>query len=385
MATVSPVVEVVDADGAPVTGDAGNLTLTVITDGVAGAYSGSVTEVAAGQYALSVTVAGTLQSVSGVSSTSGAIVVPARWRNSALAGDSMAATAASMQAGLDAQGYTTAKAALIEAMRGTDGAYTGTPPTVEQIQSGLATLLDLTDAIDEIKGAGWTAETLKAIYDALPSGGTGAFPVTITVEDDEGDPVAGAKVRLQVADGFAVKTTDSNGQATGYNEDAGEWTGYVGTSAAYQPEASYTVTVAADGTVTGATWTVTRASLPVPSDPDCYVLFSDERKVEGDTPFGASGMTVRLVDVEFSGGRVDAAADAISSAFKTALATDANGRWQTEIKQAAFTAGAEVTIRREWTDAEGNPVVEGQRAALAAPGSGTAVSWADLGPRLVEL
>ena len=36
-----------------------------------------------------------------------------------------------------------------EAMRGTDGAYTGTPPTVEQIQSGLATAASV-EAVDTV-------------------------------------------------------------------------------------------------------------------------------------------------------------------------------------------------------------------------------------------
>lgn len=82
MATLTPTIRVVDADGQPVTGDASNLTLSVITDGVATAYSGDITEVDDGEYSVVVTQAGTLQSVSGVSSTSGAIVVPARWQNS---------------------------------------------------------------------------------------------------------------------------------------------------------------------------------------------------------------------------------------------------------------------------------------------------------------
>lgn len=88
MATLYPIVEVVDADGAPVTGDAANLTLTVVTDGTAAAYSGSITEVADGQYKVGVTQSGTLQSVSGVSATSGAIVVAARWMNPGTAGAS---------------------------------------------------------------------------------------------------------------------------------------------------------------------------------------------------------------------------------------------------------------------------------------------------------
>lgn len=81
MATLTPTIRVVDADGQPVTGDAPNLTLSVIADGVATAYSGDITEVDDGEYSVVVTQAGTLQSVSGASSTSGAIVIPARWQN----------------------------------------------------------------------------------------------------------------------------------------------------------------------------------------------------------------------------------------------------------------------------------------------------------------
>lgn len=84
--TLTPTVTVVDADGLPVTGDAANLALVVVTDGVAAAYTGDITEVADGEYALEVTQAGTLQSVSGASSTSGAIVIPARWQNAPAVG-----------------------------------------------------------------------------------------------------------------------------------------------------------------------------------------------------------------------------------------------------------------------------------------------------------
>jgi hypothetical protein len=89
MATVTPTLRVIDADGQPVTGDAPNLTLSVIADGVATAYSGDITEVDDGEYSVVVTQAGTLQSVSGASSTSGAIVIPARWQNSPAVGSNV--------------------------------------------------------------------------------------------------------------------------------------------------------------------------------------------------------------------------------------------------------------------------------------------------------
>ena len=89
MATLYPTIRVVDADGAPVTGDADNLTLVVLTDGTAVAYAGTITEATTGEYKVGVTQAGILQAVTGVSSTEGAIVVPARWYNAAVAGDEM--------------------------------------------------------------------------------------------------------------------------------------------------------------------------------------------------------------------------------------------------------------------------------------------------------
>lgn len=52
-----------------------------------------------------------------------------------------------------------------EAMRGTDGAYTGTPPTVEQIQSGLATSANQ-DTILERLGA-WTGSAANTILGAI--------------------------------------------------------------------------------------------------------------------------------------------------------------------------------------------------------------------------
>ena len=94
MATISPVIHVYDADGALLTGQAATLTLNVVTDGVNAAYSGSFSEVATGQYAITVTVSGKLQSVAGTCSTSGAVVVPACWYNAAMASDLTAGSGA---------------------------------------------------------------------------------------------------------------------------------------------------------------------------------------------------------------------------------------------------------------------------------------------------
>jgi len=84
--TLYPTIRVVDSTGAPITGDAANLTLEVLTDGTAAAYAGSITEVADGEYKLAVTQSGTMQSVVGTSTTDEAIVISARWVNPTNAG-----------------------------------------------------------------------------------------------------------------------------------------------------------------------------------------------------------------------------------------------------------------------------------------------------------
>lgn len=98
MATLHPTVTVVDADGQPVGGDAANLTLYVVTDDEIVPYAGTIWSmgyesgmlgevIVDGEYRVDVTQAGLFQKVIGVSSTSGAIVVPASWKNDpALAG-----------------------------------------------------------------------------------------------------------------------------------------------------------------------------------------------------------------------------------------------------------------------------------------------------------
>ena len=95
-----------------------------------------------------------------------------------------------------------------DVMRGTNGAYTGTPPTVEQIQSGLATGGNVTAAtaaiaalFEVIKGAGWLAgtDTLEKIAAAIAgvggAVGPGASPTTIEwLDADSGLPVADGDV-----------------------------------------------------------------------------------------------------------------------------------------------------------------------------------------------
>lgn len=70
----------------PVTGDADNISLSVITDNVAVPYSGSITELTPGEYGIEVDEAGAMQSVVGTSTTANAIVIPARWQNAPAVG-----------------------------------------------------------------------------------------------------------------------------------------------------------------------------------------------------------------------------------------------------------------------------------------------------------
>jgi hypothetical protein len=240
MATISPTVRVVDADGAPVTGDAGNLTLALITDGVAAAYGGSISEVTGGEYAVTVTVAGTLQAIVGISSTSGAVVIPARWRNGALAGDSMAATAASVQAGLTAQGYTEARAPKLDSLLDAGSVADEATMLFIKAQTDLITsdpatataVAAIASTLAGIKGDGWTSQTLVALAAAI-AGITPSDPEAIaaavvaaltmpgpnaltgTLVDGDGAPVANQTARIRNADddgtviGWAM--TDASG------------------------------------------------------------------------------------------------------------------------------------------------------------------------------
>ena len=252
-----------------------------------------------------------------------------------------------------------------------------TPTNVSDAQTAI------TNVLTAIKGAGWSSETLKLIYDSLPSAGSGAFPITLYVKDLSANPIQNAKVRINATGGDAVQTTNSLGVVT-FNLDAGTYTAYVGTSASYTPAASYSVIISGAGAITspaGGILTVTAISLPVPTSADNYLVYNNERKVEADVAFGAAGMTVKITDLSFSG-RVDAAANACRSIIGTTYSTDAAGQWSFELAKTAFVAGAYLTIEKTWTDSSG-PVPESQKAKLVAPATGATVAWADLSPSVV--
>jgi len=198
--------------------------------------------------------------------------------------------------------------------------------------------------------------------------GTGAFPITLTVNDDSGDPVSGAKIRLQVTGGWAHVVTDASGEAD-FAVDAGSWAAYVGTTASYTPAASYTIVVNALGAITsptGGILEVTAVSLPVPSDPDNYVIYSQERQADqDDAVFGVGEMTITIIRMELNA-RTDEAAAAIRTITGKEYTTDASGNWSFEIAKEAVAAGGELWLKREWTAEDDSDDSEQWRVTLSA-------------------
>lgn len=71
-------------NGAPITGDAANLTLKIVADGIDATPTNTPVEVALGEYKLALTAgenSGEMMSLIGTSSTTNAVVIPARWQN----------------------------------------------------------------------------------------------------------------------------------------------------------------------------------------------------------------------------------------------------------------------------------------------------------------
>ncbi len=224
-----------------------------------------------------------------------------------------------------------------------------------------------------------SSESLEAIDSQLssthgagswltPSAGDGAFATELTVQDDSGEPIAGAKVRFQVAGGTATQITDSSGKVT-FHWDAGTWIGTIGTTASYIPSSSYTVVVDAEGNLTspaGGILQVSRVAVPIPTEPDTYLLYSYERRADyADTLFGAAGVTIKLVDFELRG-RVDSAAASLRSLVGQEYSTDANGLWTLEIAQSAVATGCWIVLLRSWLDADGVEVTESLKVKLSA-------------------
>jgi len=184
--------------------------------------------------------------------------------------------------------------------------------------------------------------------------GTGAAAITLIVKKD-GIVTQGVPVTLQASGGVNVQVSDENGEVV-FNRDDGSWAYVIADSAAYMG-ASGTVVVAS-GAVTepaGGVLNVTAISLPVPTSPDCYLLYAQERKADnGDAAFGAGEVTVKVLRIEFPA-RLDSAASSVRTVVGKEYQTDANGVWSFELAKSAFSSGALLVLERSWEDADGNP------------------------------
>jgi len=201
-----------------------------------------------------------------------------------------------------------------------------------------------------------TTDSTEAIRDSIAAlgAGTGAAAITLIVKKD-GIVTQGVPVTLQASGGVNVQVSDENGEVV-FNRDDGSWAYVIADSAAYMG-ASGTVVVAS-GAVTepaGGVLNVTAISLPVPTSPDCYLLYAQERKADnGDAAFGAGEVTVKVLRIEFPA-RLDSAASSVRTVVGKEYQTDANGVWSFELAKSAFSSGALLVLERSWEDADGNP------------------------------
>jgi hypothetical protein len=250
-----------------------------------------------------------------------------------------------------------------EAMRGTDGAYTGTPPTVEQIQSGLATAASV-EAVDTIVDgiaaktinlpanpaavgsemtlaegsvvATLSEETYAEIAAALL--GDGAHSVELFVKDDD---TVYSNVLVFMVDGIRG-LTDSQGSVE-FNLDDGTYTFYIRSSSLFTAESSYSVVIA-DGVITspvGGILEVESAIIPSVVTPNSVIVYSDEYNPNGVSLVGAGERNVYVVSMETNRYSPEYLSHFQPLGDKdTAITTDANGRWYTE-----FPAESTIIIR----------------------------------------
>ena len=109
----------------------------------------------------------------------------------------------------------------------------------------------------------------------VPSVGSGQWPITLTVEDDSGDPVTGAILTFP---GIAPQTTNTLGEfPSAWALDAGTYSATLAVGGGYTATNPVTVTVDASGNVTvptGGVIEVVRATLPEATEPDYCAVSS---------------------------------------------------------------------------------------------------------------
>lgn len=327
------------------TGDAGNLTLRLVADGVVSTPSGTVAETDAanlpGQYELALTGAentGTAMLLGGESSSEDCVVVPAVWHN--------------------------ADAAVSSRLASDD--YTA-PPSVSAIRTELETPGGmLATAAADVAGLDG-----DAMYNPA---GTGSNTVTVTVQTSGGVVFPSVKVVATNAAETAtplVLWTNSSGQVTFYL-DAGAWR-FVASGNGAQSGGATNVMV--DG-AESVTVTVTASTVPAPSSADNFTLYGYETELEdADSPL--VGMVVKVTEI--SGGRVSASGNLIRNLMHRTDTTDANGLWSFDVSRALN--GYRIGLLRTVTRADGSTLEETLRAtidtALIVDGF---LAFADLSP-----
>ena len=175
---------------------------------------------------------------------------------------------AAVSSRLDAAGaYSSAMAAL--------DAYD--PPTRAEATADKDAILAATPTINaaDIRGAiGMAAANLDDQLDAIAvAGGTGAYVVTITV-DDGSSALQNATVRLTEGANSFTATTNASGVAT-FSLDAATCTVSI-TKSGY----AFTPTALAVSGTTSQTYSMTAVSIPPPSDPEecaCWLVTRDQR------------------------------------------------------------------------------------------------------------
>jgi len=205
----------------------------------------------------------------------------------------------------------------------------------------------------------------------------GPYPITLIVQDTIGNPIVGAIVRIPGAG--SLLSQPPNGQVVFYLQQ-GTYTVYINSSVSYIPNNPYTVTVDSNGLASPSILVVQSFSLPQPTDPDCFILWSGVRD-EHDLPYVATEITVKVVEIETSG-RVDPNNDLIRAVCGTEVTTDNNGQWSMEIPRGLNLY--DIVLCFNYKNADGNTVVEYWRGKLNIPEDDMQLSWADTMPEKIK-
>lgn len=174
------------------------------------------------------------------------------------------------------------------------------PPSVVDIQLGLAKTSEITSAVSSIKGA--DGDTLKTLSDQIDNiniaaggGLAGSNSVTITVQDEDGNNVVEASVNIYDSAGttfYERKTTNSSGQ-TQHSMDDGTYTVKIH-KAGYSFNSQ---TLEVNGSETPI-YTGEAFNIPVSSDPNLCTVFINLSSLDGAKPATATG-TARVVSLPY--------------------------------------------------------------------------------------